>query len=76
MATPFKGISSKALASFLPSFIGSKITNFSKIPMFFNVKEEGNDMYLTRVFQYSDFKEAFPHYALLAKSCSKLNYYP
>jgi pterin-4a-carbinolamine dehydratase len=33
-------------------------------------------MYLTREFLYSDFKEAFPHYSLLAKSCSKLHYYP
>ena len=76
MANTLKHISPKQLASFFPSYKGTRLTSFPKLPMYFHIKNEGDDMYLTREFLYSDFKEAFPHFALLAKSCSKLQYYP
>ncbi len=76
MSSALKGISSKQLSQFLPTYKGTKLSTFPKIANSFNVKKEGNDMYLTREFLYSDFKEAFPHYALLARTCSKLQYYP
>lgn len=76
MSAAIKGISSKQLSQFLPSYKGTKLTSFPKIPMFFSVKTEGNDTFLTREFLYDDFKEAFPHYSLLAKSCAKLQYFP
>jgi pterin-4a-carbinolamine dehydratase len=76
MASTIKGLSAKQLSTFLPKYVGTKMTKFPKIPIFFNVKTEGENMFLMREFLYSDFKESFPHFALLAKSCSKLNYYP
>lgn len=38
MTSALKNLSSKQLASFLPGYNGTKLTKFSKIPMFFSVK--------------------------------------
>jgi len=57
MASTIKHITSKQLASFFPSYTGTKLTSFPQIPMFFHIKTESDDsMYLTREFLYSDFK--------------------
>ena len=48
MTSPLKTLSSKGLASFLPDYVGTKLTKFAKIPIFFTVKTSGKDMYLTR----------------------------
>ena len=48
MASKFKNLTSKQLTNFFPSYTGTQMTKFPKIPIFFNVKTEGEDMYLNR----------------------------
>lgn len=76
MKSPLKAITAKQLTEFLPSYKGTTLTAFPKLPLFFSAREDGSNIILRREFLYNDFQEAFSHFNLIANSCHKLGYYP
>ena len=76
MKTPLKTQTAKQLLEFLPTYQGTPLTTFPKLPLFFSAREDGPNIFLRRQFLYNDFKEAFSHLNLLAVSCHKLGYSP
>lgn len=76
MKSPLKNIAAKQILEFLPTYKGTILTSFPKLPLFFTAKEEGENISLRREFIYEDFKEAFSHLNMIANSCYRLEYSP
>ena len=74
MKSPLKNITAKQVLEFLPTYKGTLLTSFPKLPLFFTAKEEGENMSLRREMIYQDFKEAFSHLNMIATSCNHLGY--
>lgn len=76
MKSPLKQLTAKKLLEFLPTYKGTVLTSFSKLPLFFSAKEDNENISLRREFIYGDFKEAFSHLTVIATSCHRLGYAP
>lgn len=76
MQQTLKTITSKQLLEFLPTYPGSVLNTFSKLPQHFAAKQEGENTSLRREFLYHDFKEAWSHFQLFSTACYKLGYRP
>ena len=48
MKTPLKSQTAKQLLSFFPTYTGTTLTSFPKLPLFFSAKEDGSNMILRR----------------------------
>ena len=48
MKSPLKALTAKQLLDFLPTYKGTTLTSFSKLPLFFSTKEEGPNISLRR----------------------------
>ena len=48
MKTPLKSQTAKQLIDFLPSYKGTQLNTFPKLPLFFSAREEGSNISLRR----------------------------
>lgn len=76
MKSPLKTMTAKQLLEFLPTYKGTPLSSFSKLPLFFSSQEDSGNISLRRELVYKDFQEAWVHLTLIATSCKRLGYTP
>lgn len=57
-------------------FNGTPLKNLSSFPSSFTVSQDPQDQWAQLELQYSDFKEAFCKFNLIARTCNLMNYQP
>lgn len=72
----FKNANSNTIKALLQNYNGNPLTNIEGFPIAYLINNKPNDQWAQIELQYSDFKEAFSRFNLIARTLSQMNYYP
>lgn len=72
----FKNANLSNIRTLLQTFTGTPLTKFDAFPKSYVLNTQPNNHWAELSLQYSDFKEAFCRFNLIARTCAQMNYYP